>query len=536
MNTNDIVHLKVHQIFPEGICTSLKFEIDIEDQIVSNTLINLSENQTETVIWQMDVNDTNLHLKHLTIKSEDSEIRLIKVENSNELDQINTETVTNASQNFSDEKYVFTTSNKQQNYYLKLPDATVISCQNCDTTFPTKYQYQRHQCEFNAAKVVLKPEIIGKDIDKATRLRFECETCKKSFVSNNNLERHRTCHTTDKLNVCEYCKKTFVSENRLKIHKENHCKKAGDMTKFYRSDVVVWQCNNCKQVFATQSNGMKHVENCTIFMNIDDKSLINSEISENPQNEDETSLNVSKNNNFDENFEIAIKNQDDDINLVQDLSVPKLSKVVTEILYQCEFCNQTYISKSTLLEHQNSHTTEKNYECTFCDKYFNSYTVATIHWQNKCTEESNLFYLPKLVYCEHCDRGFKSHEILYNHKNKKKHFSPKLHEKRVAESTDEKNENAIVKLIESMITKMDKKDINTQSQDKNIDDNKENELDNVKKRRGRKRKWQKRQGYMYQCERCSVVFKDIANLDAHKNTQHTSVYSCGQCGQVCFII
>lgn len=520
--------VKLHQLYPNGLYNSSQLEIDPTDRIISNTPISVNVKDVEKFInWEND--DVKLEMR-VFVDDDDPMITLIKIEDSD----LNTETVVSTSVNLSvgNSKYVFTPSIKQQNVQLSLPDATIISCQNCDTAFPTKYQYQRHQCEFNADKVVLKPEIVGKDIDKATRLRFECETCKKTFVSNNNLERHKSCHTNNKTNICEYCKKTFVSENRLKIHKENHCKKAGDMTKFYRSDVVVWHCENCKQVFATQQSGSKHAQTCAVIVggSSHKDSCVKSEKAGTLGNDG------NDGNDFESNFQNAMHSQTE--------KPPKLSKVVTEILYQCEFCNQTYITKSTLLEHQSSHTTEKNYECTFCNKYFNSYNVATSHWQNKCTEESNLFYLPKMIYCEHCDRGFKSHEILYSHKNKKKHFTPKMHEKKINEETnDTGNENAIVKLIESMITKMDKK-ANEDADDDGAVRSEDNESEGGKKKRGRKRKWHKVdvkskkqgdglvEGYMYQCERCSVVFKDIGALDAHKSSQHVSIYSCGQCGQV----
>lgn len=101
--------------------------------------------------------------------------------------------------------------------------------------------------------------------------------------------------------------------------------------------------------------------------------------------------------------------------------------ISTELLLQCEFCNRTFSDKNFLLTHQNQHTTLKNYECVTCNKNFDSYTLAVLHWMKKCSEYTNVFYLPKLLYCEYCDRTFKSHEVLYNHKAKKKHYTPKLY-------------------------------------------------------------------------------------------------------------
>lgn len=553
MSGNENIILKLHKVYPEYVYSSVQFEIDIHtNRIISQESLSVSDNNLiERIDWEDYLEEQpKLCLKHIINEDLDEPtITLIKFEGDKTTETHINETINRS----SEEPYIFDSSIKKQNIQLKLPDAAIISCQNCDTAFPTKYQYQRHQCEFNASKVVLKPEIVGKDIDKATRLRFECDTCKKTFVSNNNLERHRNCHMNIKSNVCEHCKKTFVSENRLKIHKENHCKKAGDTTKFYRSDVVVWHCENCKQVFATQQCGEKHISDCAVIQQ-ETKTELESNESISTEDKSETkndSVNMTNDNNVDSKSEIVnqieSENKNQQNNTDKSTEIPKLSKVVTEILYQCEFCNQTFITKSTLLSHQGSHTTEKNYECTFCEKYFNSYTVAVTHWQNKCTEESNLFYLPKMIYCEHCDRGFKSHELLYSHKNKKKHFTPKIHEKKINENISSTNENAIVKLIENMITKMDKMvtEGNDETENKN-EENKEND-ENGKKKRGRRRKWEKMDlknkkrsdmidGYMYQCERCSVVFKDISALEAHKNTQHVSIYSCGQCGQVRFSV
>ncbi|KAF5293256.1 hypothetical protein FQR65_LT10996 [Abscondita terminalis] len=373
-------------------------------------------------------------------------------------------------------------SNKSlmDNKSLNIP--TMIRCQNCDTNFPTKYQYQRHQCAFNAEKVVLKADADIEDIDKGMRIKYDCATCGKQFVSKNNLERHQTSHDSTQENVCEHCNKQFVSDNRLRIHKENHCKKAGDISKFYRSDVTVWKCIKCHQVFATPLSATRHSEFCADTVKHDILSDVKHEETYNAHNW-----------NQDVN-QTVFKTHGENMNIEQaSIKDENVVKVLTELLLQCEYCNRTYADRTFLLTHQRRHTTLVNYECVTCKETFDSYLSATKHWMTKCTDEANLFYLPKMTYCECCDLN-------------------------------------IVDLKED------------QAQGNNSQAPANAELE--KKKRGRKRKWPKQEtktkrlsynvddGYKYQCERCILVFDTIVALELHREKEHASNFSCEECGQV----
>lgn len=394
------------------------------------------------------------------------------------------------------------------------------------------------------------------------RIKYDCPACGKQFVSKNNLERHQTSHNSTQENVCEHCNKQFVSENRLRIHKENHCKKAGDISKFYRSDVTVWKCIKCNQVFATPASAAKHTDNCNDILNTIQIKHQNFPSTRN-NSEDLFLLNQQL-----ENLTNVIPN----VNKQQSKETSKhetpnfyVEKVLTELLLQCEYCNRTYSDRNLLLTHQRKHTTEINYQCVTCKESFDSYTFATKHWMTKCSDEANLFYLPKMTYCEYCDRTFKSHEILYTHKIKKKHYTPKKHivneicSNNCAQSSE--NKDVLVKLIEDVLTTMDVS-LNKNNEDKNeenslTNDNqvsfikneflKEVDKENAepeKKKRGRKRKWLKKaikpkrptflidEGYKYQCERCVLVFDTVLELETHREKEHASNFSCEECGQV----
>lgn len=535
MNGNsDNIFINVHRIEPDGNITSIQYEEDfLTHQLLSRTPISSDSIVLDPGCEWHFTSDNKINLNYHYVEPDDSSITVIKLGDIEDLNPMNYATeITTVLSETTAECQPFVNAELRPKKESKIPNIpTMIRCQNCDTNFPTKYQYQRHQCEFNAEKVVLKPDADIKDLDKGVRIKYDCATCGKQFVSKNNLERHQTSHDSTKRNVCEHCNKHFVSENRLRIHKENHCKKAGDISKFYRSDVAVWKCLICNQVFATLTSAKNHAAICGAKI-------------------DETANTIKL------DIEDANKN---------------VEKVLTELLLQCEFCNRTYAEKTLLSAHQRTHTTDVNYECVTCKETFESYTVAAKHWMVKCSDEANLFYLPKLTYCEFCDRTFKSHEILYAHKIKKKHYTPKLHVEKDDNETDdltgeqvnvqgeenvEEKKDVIVKLIEDVLTTLSTSLENMN--EKGNEENKENVIDNNyggilegngeesdKKKRGRKRKISKqsfkggkkicaaiKKGYRYQCEKCIKIYDNIGDLEQHRDKEHASNYTCEQCDQV----
>ncbi|KAH1000960.1 hypothetical protein HUJ04_013226 [Dendroctonus ponderosae] len=395
---------------------------------------------------------------------------------------------------------------------------TLTKCQNCETNFPTKYQYQRHQCDFNEEKLVYKnPDAPAEKNERQSRLH-ECPVCFKGFATKASMEKHHsTCHLGND-SICEFCNKHFVTDNRLRIHKENHCKKAGKISKFYRSDVTVWKCKKCHEVFSSVDNAQHHVRLC----------------------QDAAQL----------------------LSMDDELSFSKhVETISTEILLQCEFCNRSFSDKNLLLMHQRKHTTAKNYECVNCEQVFDSYTLAASHWIKRCTEFANVFFLPKLSFCEYCDRTFKSHEILYNHKIKQKHYTPKLHISLNEESpinrphTTVESQKIINRLIQDVLKTLEVpvSSINNASEagaseikTEPVSDNScsaSQEQGNRSDKRPKKRKPLRSaskakkhclttdKGFKYQCERCIKVFNSISSLESHRSGEHVATFCCEECGQ-----
>ncbi|XP_045461019.1 zinc finger protein Xfin-like [Harmonia axyridis] len=559
MRSSDNLIFKVYKINENGIVSAVEYEQDFYTREVLSKRPISSQEPAPNLIC--DREKLKLNFSNFECEDEDNPlISFVKIENISDVSLIETSGYSCPKSFIARGKRSASPCYLHHQMRISLNIPTMIRCQNCETNFPTKYQYQRHQCEFNAEKVVLKANADLKDINKGMRIKYDCERCGKQFVSKNNLERHQICHENSKENVCEHCNKQFVSENRLRIHKENHCKKVGDISKFYRSDVAVWKCKKCHEVFSSLNSANTHVESCKedLFQydQSDPKDTFDDEKKESPST-------------------VSLFIVNDDLNSKL-LDESQIEKILTEILLQCEFCNRTYADKNLLLLHQRKHSTAKNYECVNCKSSFESYAVAAQHWLKICSETSNMFYLPKLTYCEYCDRTFKSHELLYAHKIKKKHYTVKLHMNDSHSNKDNMREKqidsseTINKLIEDVLitldrpigkicqlTKLNYDDSNkenieveahyTQREFSDVPEdsmNNENSDKPEKKKRGRKRKCSKpgirskklqsliNEGYKYQCERCPLVWDNITDLEKHRDEEHAASFSCEDCGQI----
>ncbi|XP_050313885.1 zinc finger protein ZFP2-like [Anthonomus grandis grandis] len=476
----------------------------------------------------------------------------------------------------------------QDNSPIKLNIPVLSRCQNCETIFPTKYMYERHHCDLNEDDISDQRNENELDLEENLKIIYECDFCSKTFATQAELESHSTIHTVNESNECEFCGKHFVSGSRLQIHKENHCKKAGGISKFYRSDLRVYKCRACNAVFSSAENAYNHVLTCLEpFIKI---------------NKDETANNDTLEKDCDPENDVFIEHS-------------PVESIFTETLIQCEFCNSIFADRNSMLVHQRKHTTAKNYQCADCNQVFESYLRACPHWLKTCTEFSNVFCLPKLLICDYCNRKFKSHSNLYDHKIKKKHYSPKIYaphgnnqEKRQQE-IPENNKN-LNKVIHDVLEVLDvpvslpslnfedtkqvanKNDENfemykTESKIENkveqakstnqtavkeeakADDSNSVQLTHstygeseqqathdpsssqvtsvghVSKGKARKnllefpkqtgRNKKKcdtlvNDGLRYQCEKCSQVFQSIQALEAHRNSDHMNSFYCEECG------
>lgn len=160
MNNSNNIFLTVHRIDEDGTISSYQYEEDfITQEVVSKTPISSGDiNFNSQYSWDHPA-DNKVNLSYRYLEPDDQSVTIVKIGGVEDLNPMNyaTEISTVLSDPGDCKPYNINNSMlvKPPKRESKIPNIpTMVRCQNCDTNFPTKYQYQRHQCEFNADKVV----------------------------------------------------------------------------------------------------------------------------------------------------------------------------------------------------------------------------------------------------------------------------------------------------------------------------------------------------------------------------------------------
>ena len=241
-------------------------------------------------------------------------------------------------------------------------------CDFCEKEFSGKDSLQNHTC----------------DRDKIV----SCQKCGKEFTNIHNLKRHeQTVHEGVKSHQCEYCEKSYGQRGNLKIHFLEH----------HNDFLSDHKCNICKKVFPYKSDKKSHI------------------LKQHPNSEEAQSEKAS-NNLSDVSF-----NEDEILNST------KQDDLMDQEIHQCEWCEETFVSKTDIKNHIQERHSTKETECKSCQTYFEDKAKLDdhicsgnteafkcnpcgdktfSHYQNLTRHVRVQHYGIKNLKCEKCDKAF----------------------------------------------------------------------------------------------------------------------------------
>ncbi|XP_023240166.1 zinc finger protein 808-like [Centruroides sculpturatus] len=234
------------------------------------------------------------------------------------------------------------------------------------------------------------PTLAGLNIEKRKNGKYQCDSCKKIFISKRGFVCHRRIHSGEGLLSCKFCNRRFNQSSSLRTHVNthtgekpftcDHCKRSftqkGNLIEHLRthSGEKPFTCDHCKRSFTQKRTLIVHLRlhtgekpySCTYCLqNFRFKSSLNNHI-----------IKCHNNNEWEKPF-------------------------------TCDHCKRSFTQKGTLIEHLRTHTGEKPFTCDHCKRSFALKGTLIEHLRTHTGE--------KPFTCDHCKRSFTHKGNLIQH-------------------------------------------------------------------------------------------------------------------------
>lgn len=253
---------------------------------------------------------------------------------------------------------------------------TVVGCEYCDETFTSTSKLLSH--------------LSTQHHDKRF---YKCEFCPRRFPMLILMVFHEKCHPSDKSEVaCEFCDVKYVTKYQLNKHIEEMHSNAPTIQKLY-------ECGTCGECYSTAQQLLNHRSTAHVKLGIFECFLCKLKL----QSLKETRHHLMETHQRD--IKCVVCND-----MFTNLEIEMHKCTGLESL-DCVYCEQTFKTTQTLLQHLNDCTAEKFiHKCNYCREYFFMKSLIDRHMMHHEGDKD--------FACDLCSKSFAKKELLSIHKRR----------------------------------------------------------------------------------------------------------------------
>jgi KRAB domain-containing zinc finger protein len=254
-------------------------------------------------------------------------------------------------------------------------------CNECSATFKTTKSLGSHkrfhsvkifQCESCPKKFLSEENFIAHKIRHTGQSPYQCSVCNKSFTIRSSVKKHMILHVEHY--KCGRCGRAFITEEERDQHAAQH--------KEMKPRLKNYQCSVCFAKFHTAYDATKHIK-VKHF------------------NEKEFGCSICE-KKFHSKYAANKHLQTHDKNRT--------------MAHKCEICEKSFFNIGSLKSHQLQHHIAGAPRCSFCSRVFRTEELRDKHEETTHNHAKNL---EKLYPCSQCSLQFATHEHVKLHIKKK---------------------------------------------------------------------------------------------------------------------